>query len=240
MAKDYSKMNREELLKEISDIEDRKSYGLVWEETPEDVVEKCQSMIPVLIEDKSRKIETNERFENNFIIEGDNYHALSSLNYTHSKSVDIIYIDPPYNTGAKDWKYNNNYVDENDTFRHSKWLSMMNHRLKISKKLLTDEGSLICAIDHNEQEALGVMLEEVFPEREKVCVTIIHNPGEFKEVIFLTPMSMLILFFLKTEPVFLKLKEVMLSRHPLEIGAVKSLNAVLQKTVSILSVWIKI
>ncbi|MEX2563838.1 MAG: site-specific DNA-methyltransferase [Candidatus Paceibacterota bacterium] len=170
-------MNKEELLNEITKLESRKSYGLVWEDKPEDVVEQCKTQIPILTEVKKYFIEKDLDKPTNLLIEGDNYHALATLNYTHRKQIDIIYIDPPYNTGAKDWKYNNDYVDENDSFRHSKWLSMMNHRLRLSRNLLTDEGALICAIDHNEQEALGVMLDELFPEREKVCVTIIHNPG---------------------------------------------------------------
>jgi len=111
------------------------------------------------------------------IIEGDNYHALSVLNVTHKGKIDVIYIDPPYNTGAKDWKYNNDYVDDNDNYRHSKWLSMMSNRLRIAKNLLSEAGVLICTIDKYEQANLGVLLNELFSDKEIVCVTIIHNPG---------------------------------------------------------------
>ena len=90
--------------------------------------------------------------------------------------MDVIYIDPPYNTGAKDWKYNNNYVDGNDTFRHSKWISMMNNRLRIARGLLKEDGVLICAIDKNEQPHLGVLLEDIFNDFEIHCITIVHNP----------------------------------------------------------------
>lgn len=177
MAKDYSKMNKDELLEEVKKLESRKSYGLVWEDKPEDVVEQCKTQVPILTENEKRLIEESESELTNFLIEGDNYHALSVLNYTHRNKIDVIYIDPPYNTGAQDWRYNNDYVDDNDSFRHSKWLSMMNNRLRIAKNLLTEDGILICAIDHNEQETLGLLLSEIFPTKEKVCVTIIHNPG---------------------------------------------------------------
>ena len=99
------------------------------------------------------------------------------LAYTHEKKVDLIYIDPPYNTGSKDWKYNNDYVDSNDTFRHSKWISMMNNRLRIAKKLLKDGGSLILAIDDNEVSTITLLLQELFPDSEITCVTVIHNPS---------------------------------------------------------------
>jgi len=110
------------------------------------------------------------------LIEGDNYHALSVLNYTHAGKIDVIYIDPPYNTGAKDWKYNNDYVDINDTYRHSKWLSMMYNRLVLAKQLLKDNGVLICAIDENEHSHLGVLLQDLFIDKEVHSITIVHNP----------------------------------------------------------------
>ena len=99
------------------------------------------------------------------LIEADNYHALQLLEYLYAEKVDCIYIDPPYNTGAKDWKYNNDYVDSSDAYRHSKWLSMMEKRLKIAKKLLNQKNSvLIVTIDEKEYLHLGCLLEELFPE----------------------------------------------------------------------------
>lgn len=98
------------------------------------------------------------------LIEADNYHALQLLEYLYAGKVDCIYIDPPYNTGAKDWKYNNDYVDGNDQYRHSKWLSMMQKRLKIAKKLLNPKDSvLIVTIDEKEYLHIGCLLEELFP-----------------------------------------------------------------------------
>ena len=122
------------------------------------------------------------------LIEADNYHALQLLEYLYAEKVDCIYIDPPYNTGAKDWKYNNDYVDSSDAYRHSKWLSMMEKRLKLAKKLLNPaEGVLIVTIDEKEYTHLGCLLEEIFPEAYIQMITIVINPkgstrGRFSRV----------------------------------------------------------
>lgn len=111
------------------------------------------------------------------LIEADNYHALQLLEYLYAGKVDCIYIDPPYNTGARDWKYNNDYVDNSDQYRHSKWLSMMQKRLKIAKKLLNPKDSvLIVTIDEKEYLHLGCLLEEMFPEANMQMITDIINP----------------------------------------------------------------
>ena len=178
MAKsDYENWDKYDLIKEIERFRKRKKYGLVWEDKLEDVVEQCKIKLPSLAEVKSKEISTDPDKPYNLLIEGDNYHALSVLNYTHKGKIDLIYIDPPYNTGAKDWKYNNYYVDENDSYRHSKWLSFIEKRLRLAKGLLKKEGVLVCTIDKNEQVNLGVLLNELFFDREVVCITIVHNPG---------------------------------------------------------------
>lgn len=111
------------------------------------------------------------------LIEADNYHALQLLEYLYRGKVDCIYIDPPYNTGACDWKYNNNYVDGSDAYRHSKWLSFMKKRLKIAKKLLNPKDSvLIITIDEKEYLHLGCLLEEMFPEARMQMVSSVINP----------------------------------------------------------------
>lgn len=175
--KDYTNWDRNELIKEIEQLRKRKKYGLVWEDKPEDVVEQCKKELPVLEEVRNKEIITDSDKPINLLIEGDNYHALSVLNYTHKGKIDVIYIDPPYNTGARDWKYNNDYVDSNDMFRHSKWVSMMNNRLKLAKKLLKRDGVLICAIDDNENATLGLLLQEIFSDHEIVGIVVIHNPA---------------------------------------------------------------
>lgn len=179
MAKDYSKLEKPDLLKVIEKLESRKKYGLIWDEekTKEQFEKESENALPVLKEVKGKEIKTDPAKPTNIMIEGDNYHALSVLNYTHQGKVDVIYIDPPYNTGSKDWKYNNDYVDSNDTYKHSKWLSFMRKRLYLAKNLLKETGILICTIDENEHATLGMLLPEIFPNKEIVCVTIIHNPG---------------------------------------------------------------
>jgi adenine-specific DNA-methyltransferase len=113
-SQNYHTWSKDELIQEIQKLEKRKKYGLVWEPKLEEVAELCKEKLPVLVEDKSKEIGSSQTGPTNLLIEGDNYHALSVLNYTHKGKIDVIYIDPPFNTGAKDWKYNNDYVDIND------------------------------------------------------------------------------------------------------------------------------
>ena len=170
--------NTAQLLTYISDIEKDikgKKYGLVFEEHRESIDEVLENNLPVLTEDADLFIDNGGQM--NFLIEGDNLASLKLLEKTHKGRIDLIYIDPPYNTGAKNWIYDNDYVDSNDLFRHSKWLSMMNQRLVLAKKLLANKGVLICAIDENECATLKLLLEEIFGgSYEYVCITIVHNP----------------------------------------------------------------
>ena len=110
------------------------------------------------------------------VINAENYHALQVLLYLYEGQVDCIYLDPPYNTGARDWKYNNRYVDGKDSWRHSKWLSMMERRLKLAKRLLKPDGVLVVTIDEHEVHHLGVLLEQLFPGYLRHMVTIVMNP----------------------------------------------------------------
>lgn len=112
------------------------------------------------------------------VINGENYHVLKALTWTHRGKVDVIYVDPPYNTGAKDWKYNNDYVEGDDLYRHSKWLAMMERRLLLAKELLNPKGSvLIVTIDEKEYLRLGLLLEQVFPEARIQMVSSVINPN---------------------------------------------------------------
>ena len=112
------------------------------------------------------------------VINAENFHALQLLLYTHEGKVDAIYIDPPFNTGARVWKYNNNYVDDDDAYRHSKWLAMMERRLKLAKRLLSPESSaLIVAVDENEVHRLALLLEQIFPASKIQMVTVLINPA---------------------------------------------------------------
>lgn len=110
------------------------------------------------------------------VINGENFHALQLLLFGYEGAVDCIYIDPPYNTGARDWKYNNSYVDAKDRYRHSKWLSFMERRLRLAKRLLKDDGVLIVTVDEHEVHHLGVLLEDIFPGYLRQMLTIVINP----------------------------------------------------------------
>lgn len=144
-------------------LRESKTYGLVWEDKPEDVEERLREELPVLTEVSDRAIiSENPDAPNHIIIEGDNLEALSTLAYTHAGKIDVIYIDPPYNTGNKDFVYNDSYVDSEDSYRHSKWLSFMSKRLRIAKKLLSDRGVIFISIDDNELCNLKLLSDEVF------------------------------------------------------------------------------
>ena len=146
-------------------LRENKTYGLVWEDKPEDVEERLRDELPILTEVPERAIINEDKdAPNHILIEGDNLEALATLAYTHEGKIDVIYIDPPYNTGNKDFIYNDSYVDKEDSYRHSKWLSFMSRRLKIAKKLLSDRGVIFISIDDNEQAQLKMICDEIFNE----------------------------------------------------------------------------
>ena len=141
------------------------------------------------------------------VINAENYHALEALNYCYAGKVDCIYIDPPYNTGAKDWKYNNNYVVEEDQYRHSKWLAFMERRLRLAKQLLTFDGILVVTIDDNEYNRLSLLLEQIFPspeyKQDTICVQM--NPGGTQgDVISVTNEFMIFVYNKKHSVVYRK------------------------------------
>ncbi len=166
MANDYSKLSKEELLKVIEKLESRKKYGLIWdaERTKEQFEKESENALPVLKEVKGKEIKTDPSKPVNILIEGDNYHALSVLNYTHQSKIDVIYIDPPYNTENKDFKYNDCWIDKKDTYRHSKWLSFMSKRLRLSKSLLKEHGAVFISINEEELAQLKILCDKIFGE----------------------------------------------------------------------------
>lgn len=158
---DISPEDRSRLLQLINE---EKRYGLVWEDKPEEAEQIMKEKLPIIEEVEDKRIindTAEEKYPNHIIIEGDNLHALTTLCYTHEGKVDVIYIDPPYNTGNKDFKYNDNYVDKEDAYRHSKWLSFMHRRLKLAKRLLSDRGVIFISIDDNEQAQLKLLCDSV-------------------------------------------------------------------------------
>lgn len=153
-----------------------KRYGLVWEEREEAVEERLREELPVLIEGKELALtDGGKDAPNHILIEGDNLEALTTLSYTHEGKVDVIYIDPPYNTGAQNWRYNNDFVDSEDGYRHSKWLSWMNKRIKIAKRLLCSTGNIIVTIDDYEYATLKLLMDEIFGEENYLATAVIRN-----------------------------------------------------------------
>ncbi len=163
----------------VSLLRHRKKYGLIWEDKPEDLEKLLLSQLPVLEELSERKIlaknlpaqpdldlfpKDDPLTPNHVLIEGDNLHALTTLAFTHEGKIDLIYIDPPYNTGNKDFKYNDRFVDKEDSFRHSQWLSFMHKRLRIAKRLLSEKGVIFISIDDNEQAQVKLLCDQIFGE----------------------------------------------------------------------------
>ena len=174
-------MNKQDLIQKIKQLEGisqyelaylidlvntKKKYGLVWEDKTEDVEELLRGNLPVLKEVKEKAILSSSASDievpNHILIEGDNLHALTALTFTHEGKIDVIYIDPPYNTGNKDFKYNDTFVDKEDSYRHSKWLSFMDKRLRIAKRLLSETGIIFMSIDDNEIAQLKMLSDEIF------------------------------------------------------------------------------
>ena len=152
-----------------------KKYGLVWEEHEEKVDEIMKSNIPVFSESEEKLIQGCSETDNfNFLLEGDNLHSLRLLEKTHRGKIDLIYIDPPYNTGHKDFIYDDSFVDKTDGYTHSKWISFMEKRLTIAQHLLTSAGTIFISIDDNEQANLKLLCDEIFGE-ENFISDIIWN-----------------------------------------------------------------
>lgn len=187
MSTNISKVKREELLKQVAEIRNKlmehqdentnqllaylsniekdingKKYGLVFEEHREAVDELLENNVSVLIEDEGLKIDNGG--QQNFLIEGDNLASLKLLEKTHKGKIDVIYIDPPYNTGHNDFIYDDAFVGGDDKFRHSKWLSFMKKRLSVAKNLLSENGVMFISIDDNEQSGLKMLCDEIFGE----------------------------------------------------------------------------
>ena len=182
----------EELQKEIEILKKKQTekmrserYGLNWIDVPEAFEKESENKIPVLRELKEKAIRNDDGKPTHILIEGDNYHALKCLNYTHAGKIDVIYIDPPYNTGSKDnpFVYNDSrflteYPDGKpilvgDPIRHSSWLSFMYKRLKLAKNLLNEKGVIFISIDDNEQANLKLLCDQVFGEENRVSSFII-------------------------------------------------------------------
>ncbi len=222
---DYSTYTKAELLNIIANQEKElkaKKYGLVWdsEREPEQVVLDCENNLPILKRIKSKEIRTNHN-DDNILIEGDNYHALTVLNYTHKEKIDVIYIDPPYNTGNKSWKYNNRYVEKYDNYWHSKWLNMMEKRLNLAKELLKTNGIIVVTIDDFEKANLVLLMDKILGEINRLgIVSIMHNPRGRSDDKYLATSHEYALFYSKDNTVVktnkLKLTKEQMEQFPLK------------------------
>lgn len=181
-TKDYSLLSREELVSLLLKYDEKKKYGIVWDEerVPEKVVTDCQTHLPVLTEVKDKEIITSPSELTHLLIEGDNFHTLSVLNYTHQGKIDLIYIDPPYNTGNKDFIYNDKYVDALDTYSHSKWLNFMDKRLNLASNLLSEDGFMVVSIDDNEIAHLKILLDKYFNHNTKIIAVKMSEASGLK------------------------------------------------------------
>lgn len=186
-----SKMKRDELLEFLAQLRKKhnddisiiaineiekalteKKYGLVWEEHQERVDKELETKIPVFTEVEEKELITDKEMPCNFLIEGDNLHSLYLLEKTHKGKVDVIYIDPPYNTGNKDFIYDDHFIVKDDGYKHSKWLSFMSKRLSIAKDLLTETGIIFISIDDNEFASLKMLCDDIFDDRNFLGVYI--------------------------------------------------------------------
>lgn len=216
---DYDIWSKDELIKEIKRIKET-TYGLVWHrDLPEEKIdilinpdartpsemfpnEMAGKPFPVLKEVKTKAIEIDKNKPTNILIEGDNYHSLAVLNFTHEEAIDLIYIDPPYNTGHDDFIYTDKikseYVKSDDPFRHSKWIAFMEKRLKLAKNLLKPDGSIFISIDDNEQAPLKLLCDEIFgPENFVGMFSVENNPKGRKNGKFLSVTNEYCLIYVK-------------------------------------------
>jgi adenine-specific DNA-methyltransferase len=164
-------MSKHELIDLIKSFHSKSKYGLVWEteKTSEHFEFDNNKILPIVSELKKFRIADSTTSHTNYLIEGDNFYALNILRYTHQGQVDFIYIDPPYNTGNRDFKYNDSFVEKEDTFRHSKWLSFMSKRLVIAKELMSENGVIFVSIGDDEQANLKLLMDSIFGEANFVA-----------------------------------------------------------------------
>lgn len=196
LKKNFEEIDKEELLGLISKL---RKYGLKWEEQPEIVEEMLKTHYLIFKEFSRDEIEfgddkfkykaeaikdiiTDKSKPMNYLIEGDNLHALYVLKNTHKGKIDVIYIDPPYNTGKNDFVYNDKFVGEDDEYRHSKWLSFMAKRLRIARQLLSEQGIIFISIDNNEMAQLKLLCDDIFGEDNFITILIWINKKSGRQI----------------------------------------------------------
>jgi adenine-specific DNA-methyltransferase len=188
-------LSKSELVDLIKKLRLKKKYGIVWED--EKIREHFKNLehnqIPIFVENDKNALKNSNKTGTHLLVEGENYLALTLLKYTHNEKIDCIYIDPPYNKG-RDFIYNDDYVDREDSYRHSKWLSFMNKRLRLAKELLKEEGVIFISIDDTEHSKLRLLCEEIFGEKNIIGdLSVVNNlKGRSDEGFFATAHEYLI------------------------------------------------
>lgn len=239
-------MNKQDLIQKIKQLEGisqderaylidlvntKKKYGLVWEDKPEDVEEQLRENLPVLKEVKVKAIINGEERPNHILIEGDNLHALTALTFTHEAKIDVIYIDPPYNTGKEnEFRYNDKWILKEDPFKHSMWLNFISKRLKIAKRLLDDKGVFICHIDENEFDALNLLLEtEIFSDNDFLGVIIWNKLNPKGEVAGVATMHEYVLIYAKNKENFKTLNNILTRPKPNALAILNKAKSLFSK-----------
>ena len=234
MSTNVSKERRDELIRKISDIKTfisscaqdentaqlltyigeiekdikGKKYGLVFEEHREGIDEILETHIPILTEDKDLLIDNSGKM--NFLIEGDNLAALKLLEKTHKGKIDVIYIDPPYNTGNKDFIYDDDFINQDDNFKHSKWCSFITKRLECAKTLLSERGFIAISIDDNEYQALRLLCDEIFGDSNYLStfhVQVRYSDKSINEEKPFKPLMEYVVFYAKNSNLFFPKRE---------------------------------
>lgn len=216
------------MINEVENSLIEKKYGLVWEEHSENVLDMLENNIPIFKEVIDKKITKNDE-EYNFLLEGDNLHSLNLLKKTHKGKIDLVYIDPPYNRGKDDFVYDDNYIDSEDLFKHSKWLSFMNHRLGLAKDILQDTGVIVIHIDENEIFNLIQLMDNIFGTNNNLGTIIWNkkNPkGDSKGV---SIMHEYVLCYAKNKEKFLSLPNVLKRKKPNAVSMLKKAKSLFNK-----------
>ncbi len=196
-------LNNDEMLADLSEIESEliaKKYGLIWEEHNEDIENIMLKNFLVFNEVIEKEINNSNSLENNFLLEGDNLHCLYLLEKTHKENIDLIYIDPPYNMGERDFIYNDSYVNKDDGYIHSKWLSFMSRRLTLAKNLLNNTGIIFISIDDHELANLKLLCDEIFGENNFIanCFVLDNLKGKANDN-FITSVGSRLLVYAKNK-----------------------------------------
>lgn len=211
-------------LRERLELASREKMGIVWRDKPEAVEELLRSALPILVETPHRHIESDQPSEGppHVVLEGDNLHALTTLQYTHKEKVDVIYIDPPYNTGERDtFAYNDRWVTSDDPDYHSTWLSFMNRRLRLAKELLSPTGVIILAIGVEEHHRLRMLCDQVFDEKD-LLADLIWEGGRKNDSYFVSAGQDYMLVYAKSEA---RLKELGVKWRETKEGSDRILEA---------------